>query len=43
MLAGSSPADASVDDSYASASEEDDGVTGMVLRLIKKLAADPVS
>jgi len=35
MLAGSTPADASVANSYASASEED-GLTGMVLKLIKK-------
>jgi hypothetical protein len=36
MLAGSTPADASVANSYASASEEEDGLTGMVLKLIKK-------
>lgn len=36
MLAGSTPADATVANSYASASSEDEGLTGMVLRLIKK-------
>ena len=36
MLAGSTPADASVANSYASASEEEDGLTGMVLKLIRK-------
>lgn len=36
MLAGSTPADASVSNSYASASEEEDGLTGMVLKLIRK-------
>ena len=35
MLAGSAP-DESVANSYASASEEEDGLTGMVLKLIKK-------
>jgi hypothetical protein len=39
MLAGSTPADASVANSYASASEED-GLTGMVLKLIKKQQQD---
>ncbi len=36
MLAGSIPPDAPVANSYASASSQDDGLTGMVLRLIKK-------
>jgi murein L,D-transpeptidase YafK len=36
MLAGSSPADASVANSYAAAEAEDDGLTGMVLKLIRK-------
>ncbi len=36
MLAGSTPPDASVANSYASASEEEDGLTGMVLKLIRK-------
>lgn len=39
MLAGSTPADWSVANSYASASEED-GLTGMVLKLIKKQQQD---
>jgi hypothetical protein len=36
MLAGSMQADAPVANSYASASTEDAGLTGMVLRLVKK-------
>ena len=36
MLAGSTPADENVANSYASASEEEDGLTGMVLKLIRK-------
>ncbi len=40
MLAGSAPADASVANSYASASTEDEGLTGMVLKLIKKQGDD---
>ena len=36
MLAGSAADDATVANSYASASEEEDGLTGMVLKLIKK-------
>ncbi len=40
MLAGSAPADATVANSYASASSEDEGLTGMVLRLIKKQDED---
>jgi len=40
MLAGSTPADASVANSYASASEEEDGLTGMVLKLIRKQQED---
>ncbi len=40
MLAGSTPADTSVANSYASAAEEDAGLTGMVLRLIRKQQAD---
>ncbi len=36
MLAGSTPADSSVANSYASATPEDDGLTGMVLQLIRK-------
>jgi murein L,D-transpeptidase YafK len=43
MLAGSTPADASVANSYASASEEEDGLTGMVLKLIKKQQQDGVA
>ncbi len=40
MLAGSLQADAPVANSYASASPEDDGLTGMVLRLVKKKPGD---
>ncbi len=40
MLAGSTPADASVANSYASASQEDEGMTGMVLKLIRKQQDD---
>ncbi len=40
MLAGSVPAEAPVANSYASASSEDEGLTGMVLRLIKKKPED---
>jgi hypothetical protein len=40
MLAGSTPADASVANSYAAAEEEDEGLTGMVLRLVRKQQAD---
>jgi murein L,D-transpeptidase YafK len=36
MLAGSTPEDSGVANSYATASEEEDGLTGMVLKLIKK-------
>ena len=36
MLAGSTPADASVANSYAEAEAEDEGLTGMVLKLIRK-------
>ncbi len=36
MLAGSTAPDPPVANSYASASTEDEGLTGMVLRLIKK-------
>jgi murein L,D-transpeptidase YafK len=36
MLAGSTPDDSGVANSYATASEEEDGLTGMVLKLIKK-------
>ena len=36
MLAGSTPADANVVNSYASAAQEDEGLTGMVLKLIRK-------
>jgi hypothetical protein len=36
MLAGSTPADASVANAYADASPEDEGLTGMVLKLIRK-------
>ena len=36
MLAGSTPADENVVNSYASASEEEAGLTGMVLKLIRK-------
>ncbi len=39
MLAGSAPPDSSVANSYASAATEDEGLTGMVLRLIKKKQA----
>jgi murein L,D-transpeptidase YafK len=40
MLAGSSPPDPTVANSYASASEEDEGLTGMVLKLIRKQQND---
>jgi hypothetical protein len=40
MLAGSTPPDPTVANSYASASEEDDGLTGMVLKLIRKQKYD---
>ncbi len=40
MLAGSAPANSSVANSYASASTQDQGLTGMVLRLIKKKPED---
>jgi murein L,D-transpeptidase YafK len=36
MLAGSTPADAPVANSYATATTDDQGLTGMVLKLIKK-------
>jgi murein L,D-transpeptidase YafK len=36
MLAGSTPADASVANAYADASAEEEGLTGMVLKLIRK-------
>jgi hypothetical protein len=36
MLAGSTPDDSGVANSYATASEQEDGLTGMVLKLIKK-------
>jgi hypothetical protein len=41
MLAGSAPNDPTVANSYASASQEDQGLTGMVLKLIRK-DGDPV-
>jgi hypothetical protein len=40
MLAGSAAFDAPVANSYASASTEEEGLTGMVLRLIKKNPED---
>jgi murein L,D-transpeptidase YafK len=40
MLAGSTPDDSGVANSYATASEEEDGLTGMVLKLIKKQQQD---
>ena len=40
MLAGSTPADPTVANSYASASQEDQGLTGMVLKLIRKQPLD---
>ena len=40
MLAGSTPADENVANSYASASEEEAGLTGMVLKLIRKQQQD---
>ena len=40
MLAGSTPDDSGVANSYASASEEEDGLTGMVLKLIRKQQQD---
>ena len=40
MLAGSTPADPRVANSYASASQEDEGLTGMVLKLIRKQQDD---
>ena len=40
MLAGSTPADASVANSYAAAEAEDDGLTGMVLKLVRKQQED---
>jgi murein L,D-transpeptidase YafK len=43
MLAGSAPLDAPVANSYASASPEEEGLTGMVLRLIKKNPEDQVN
>jgi hypothetical protein len=41
MLAGSAPADPTVANSYASASQEDQGLTGMVLKLIRKQQDEP--
>jgi hypothetical protein len=40
MLAGSAPADPTVANSYASASQQDEGLTGMVLKLIRKQQYD---
>jgi len=40
MLAGSTPADPTVANSYASASQQDEGLTGMVLKLIRKQQYD---
>jgi hypothetical protein len=40
MLAGSTPADSSVANAYAEASAEEDGLTGMVLKLIRKEPGD---
>jgi hypothetical protein len=36
MLVGTAPADSNVANAYASASEEEDGLTGLVLRLFRQ-------
>jgi hypothetical protein len=43
MLAGSTPPSSDVANSYASASPEQEGLTGMVLRLIRKDGEDPAA